>query len=868
MQRRGNVVSPVDTISSLVEMLQSTDSSVGDGETCWVRSTQQLFLYRLNSGLVPNGTTVVASLYGAGVWVLTSLVLGGGGGSVPSGPAGGDLGGFYPNPAVDKIHGASVPAGVGLTTGNVLQVAGGSALSYGPVNLAGGVNFVTGVLPVLNLPSLAGDVTGAINANTVAKINGSTVPAGGALTTGNVLQVTGVAALGYAPVNLAGGVNFVTGVLPVLNLPSLAGDVTGAINANTVAKINGSTVPAGGALTTGNVLQVAGVGALGYAAVNLAGGANFVTGLLPVGNVAPSGVNGQILTTAGGVTVWAANTGGSPGGAASGDLGGTYPGPDVLKIHGSTVPAGGALTTGNVLQVTGLGALSYAAVNLAGGANFVTGVLPVLNLPSLAGDVTGAINANTVVKINGSTVPAGPLTTGNVLQATGASALGYAPVNLAGGVNFVTGVLPVLNLPSLAGDVTGAINANTVAKINGSTVPAGGALTTGNVLQVTGIAALGYAPVNLAGGVNFVTGVLPVLNLPSLAGDVTGAINANTVVKVHGATVPAAGALTTGNVLQVTGISALGYAAVNLAGGANFVTGLLPVTNIAPSGVNGQVLTTTAGVTGWAAVTGGPPSGAASGDLGGNYPGPTVLALTGTAGTVSMKASNFTFTDPNSIPLFSQAQAAAGLTGNDFTIRAQQGGPDDQDGGQLVLWSGAAGGAGVDGSIFFKIGAPGLALALSSAELDFFGVNTLVWQDGAQAVNFLQASSGANNAQNFTIEASSAGSGVHNGGYLRLGGGAKSSTGLHGGVRLYTGAGPTTNILLEAGEVISTKRVLALVKGSVLTTTEMPANTGDRVIYVADAATAPTDPPASGCIQFSEGGAMKIEGTDGVIVTL
>jgi hypothetical protein len=466
MQRRTNVIRPVDSISTLVEQMQQTDSTVEDGEIVWVRSTQQLFLYRVNSGLVPNGTTIVASLYGSGVWVLTNLTLGGGGGGPPSGPAGGDLGGLYPNPDVVKINHATVPLAGGLTPGNVLQVSGASALTYAPVNLAGGVNFVTGVLPVANLPALAGDVTGAINANTVAKINGATVPAAGALTTGNVLQVTGV-------------------------------------------------------------------GALSYAAVNLAGGANFVTGLLPVSNIAPSGVNGQVLTTTGGVTVWAANAGGPPSGAASGDLGGTYPGPDVLKIHGATVPIAGGLTTGNVLQVTGVSALGYAAVNLAGGANFVTGVLPVANLPSLAGDVTGAINANTVGKINGSTVPAGgALTTGNVLQVTGVSALSYAAVNLAGGANFVTGVLPVANLPSLAGDVTGAINANTVAKINGATVPAAGALTTGNVLQVTGVSALGYAAVNLAGGANFVTGVLPVANLPSLAGDVTGAINANLATRL------------------------------------------------------------------------------------------------------------------------------------------------------------------------------------------------------------------------------------------------------------------------------------------------------------------------------------------------
>jgi hypothetical protein len=70
--------------------------------------------------------------------------------------------------------------------------------------------------------------------------------------------------------------------------------------------------------------------------------------------------------------------------------------------------------------------------------------------------------------------------------------------------------------------------------------------------------------------------------ITALTGDVTASGSgsvAAAVVAVHGATVPSAGALTTGNVLQVTGASALGYAPVNLAGGANFVTGLLPTTN-------------------------------------------------------------------------------------------------------------------------------------------------------------------------------------------------------------------------------------------------------------------------------------------------
>lgn len=68
-------------------------------------------------------------------------------------------------------------------------------------------------------------------------------------------------------------------------------------------------------------------------------------------------------------------TSAAPSGSASGDLSGAYPGATVAKVNGSTVPAGGALTTGNVLQVSGASALSYSPVNLAGGANYVSGTL-------------------------------------------------------------------------------------------------------------------------------------------------------------------------------------------------------------------------------------------------------------------------------------------------------------------------------------------------------------------------------------------------------------------------------------------------------------------------------------------------------------
>lgn len=165
-------------------------------------------------------------------------------------------------------------------------------------------------------------------------------------------------------------------------LTAASTDITALQSGSTITGINGASVPAGGALTTGNVLQVTGAAALGYAAVNLAGGANFVTGTLPATNLPDSAAGAK------GIVQLAGDLGGSGTAAAT---------PRVGAINSATVPAGGALTTGNVLQVSGASALSYGAVNLAGGANYVSGVLPWANVASNVGNVhsvRGVVTSN------------------------------------------------------------------------------------------------------------------------------------------------------------------------------------------------------------------------------------------------------------------------------------------------------------------------------------------------------------------------------------------------------------------------------------------------------------------------------------------
>jgi len=198
-----------------------------------------------------------------------------------------------------------------------------------------------------------------------------------------------------------------------------------------------------------------------------------------------------------------------------------------------TFPIGGVPSGTGFSHITG-GTQDGAAraVNLASAD--VTGVLPTANggyvTPTASGflHITGGTQdgAARAVNLNSADV------TGVLPSANG----GFHTVSLT---TDVSGVLPTANQAAqlCSGDVTGTTAATVVAKINGTTVSsAGGALTTGKVLRVTGVSSCDYGAVDLANS-NAVTGTLPTGNQASQAmgGSCAGTTASCTVVQIDGA---------------------------------------------------------------------------------------------------------------------------------------------------------------------------------------------------------------------------------------------------------------------------------------------------------------------------------------------
>lgn len=228
------------------------------------------------------------------------------------------------------------------------------------------------------------------------------------------------------------------------------------------------------------------------------------------------------------------------------------------------------------------------------------------------------------------------------------------------------------------------------------------------------------------------------------AGDLSGDGYTQTVIRVNGASIPAAGALTVGTVPQVTSATSLGYALLgnsNISSSAGIhgskinpdfaaqdvtTSGSVQATSFrvgtsgptitkgsgapASSEPNGSIYLRTDGYAysrqsgTWQVLgSGGGGSFTAAGDLSGDGSSQTVLNISGTAGTAGISASSLQWAAATSNPTIKQADRAGSGTGAPLKLQAQNAPASSSTGGNIILASGT--GSSSAGAVILQTGA-------------------------------------------------------------------------------------------------------------------------------------------------------------------